>query len=285
MARQASNRVVSLPRRESGGRPAVSSPHPLIVVDGPTASGKHTLAQNLSVLLGLPYLSSAHFFHAVAIEVLERGAPLDDPRLAGEAARDVNPTLITDLAPSLEGAALQVSRHRPVQDELRRLQEQHASRGGAILVGATKADFHHRATTLIWLTAPIETRIRRYVARLDAHYGSGMDLRSALGELQACDDGSATRLSQPSFPPRTALPIDSSALDRLSVVAAALNRVWETLPETMKAERRTVGALAFVVAPYEDDSYPFTNKYPFARAHSEARVALASELNRLGLNL
>lgn len=60
---------------------------PVIAIDGPSASGKGTVAARVAKALGFHYLDSGAIYRAVAYAALQRGVPLDDEtaltRLAG----------------------------------------------------------------------------------------------------------------------------------------------------------------------------------------------------------
>ncbi len=62
---------------------AVVRPVPVITIDGPTASGKGTVAANVARALGFHYLDSGALYRALALLALREGIALDDaPRLA-----------------------------------------------------------------------------------------------------------------------------------------------------------------------------------------------------------
>jgi len=56
---------------------AVGEP-PVIAIDGPSASGKGTVAQGVAGALGFHYLNSGSLYRTVALAALEAGANLDD---------------------------------------------------------------------------------------------------------------------------------------------------------------------------------------------------------------
>jgi cytidylate kinase len=55
-----------------------SSPVPVIAIDGPSASGKGTVAQHVAEKLGFHYLDSGALYRLVALAALQSGVPLDD---------------------------------------------------------------------------------------------------------------------------------------------------------------------------------------------------------------
>jgi cytidylate kinase len=63
------------------------TPVPVIAIDGPTASGKGTVAQRVAAALGYHYLDSGALYRLVALQSLRRGVAVDDaPALAAIAA-------------------------------------------------------------------------------------------------------------------------------------------------------------------------------------------------------
>jgi 3-phosphoshikimate 1-carboxyvinyltransferase len=61
---------------------------PVIAIDGPSASGKGTVAQAVAIALGFHYLDSGALYRLVALDAMERGIALDDEAsLAAVAAR------------------------------------------------------------------------------------------------------------------------------------------------------------------------------------------------------
>lgn len=59
------------------------SPVTVIAIDGPTASGKGTVAQGVAARLGFHYLDSGALYRLTALSALRKGVPLDrEPELA-----------------------------------------------------------------------------------------------------------------------------------------------------------------------------------------------------------
>lgn len=66
---------------------AVTRPVPVIAIDGPSASGKGTVAALVADALGFHYLDSGSLYRLVALAAMRAGVPLDDEdRTAREAA-------------------------------------------------------------------------------------------------------------------------------------------------------------------------------------------------------
>jgi len=64
--------------------PGPSTPIPVIAIDGPSASGKGTVAAKVAETLRFRYLDSGALYRLIALAALQRGADLDDE---GELAR------------------------------------------------------------------------------------------------------------------------------------------------------------------------------------------------------
>jgi len=62
----------------------------IVAIDGPAASGKGTLARRIAVHYGIPHLDTGLTYRAVAKALLDQGFPLDDERLATQAAEHIN---------------------------------------------------------------------------------------------------------------------------------------------------------------------------------------------------
>ncbi len=63
---------------------------PVITIDGPTASGKGTIAAALAAALGFHQLDSGALYRVAALAALERGIALDDAQALGALARHLD---------------------------------------------------------------------------------------------------------------------------------------------------------------------------------------------------
>ena len=73
--------------------PSVSGPPavPVIAIDGPTASGKGTIAASVARRLGFHYLDSGSLYRLVALHAAEQGADLDDAGALSQIAKSLRP--------------------------------------------------------------------------------------------------------------------------------------------------------------------------------------------------
>ena len=87
------------------------APPPVIAIDGPSASGKGTVAQQVARALGFRYLDSGALYRVVALAAVQASASLDSALEVAAIARNMN-VVFSDGTVRLEG--------RDVTDEIRR---------------------------------------------------------------------------------------------------------------------------------------------------------------------
>ena len=63
---------------------------PVIAIDGPSASGKGTVAQNVAAALGFHFLDSGALYRLVGLAALDRGTALDDAEALALIARELD---------------------------------------------------------------------------------------------------------------------------------------------------------------------------------------------------
>jgi cytidylate kinase len=197
----------------------------IIAVDGPTASGKGTLARALAAHFGLPFLDTGLLYRAVGRQVqLHQGNP-DDPAeaLAGCGFPD---SLLDD--PSLRneevgGLASRVSIHPVVRAALNKRQVDFANQpGGALLDGRDIGTvIAPHADVKLFVTAPAEVRAKR---RHDEMHRQGMNVEFAniLADIGARDERDTGRADAPLKPAEDALLLDTGDLTIGVAVQAAI---------------------------------------------------------------
>ncbi|MEM1059472.1 MAG: (d)CMP kinase [Verrucomicrobiota bacterium] len=67
----------------------MSTPHPVIAIDGTAASGKSTVARELGARLGYVYVNTGLMYRAVTWWMLDRGVPTGDAALVAKALEGV----------------------------------------------------------------------------------------------------------------------------------------------------------------------------------------------------
>ncbi|MAP69694.1 MAG: (d)CMP kinase [Erythrobacteraceae bacterium] len=200
----------------------------IIAVDGPTASGKGTIAKALAAHFGLPHLDTGLLYRAVGRQVFLDGGDPDDggDALAGCAFPD---TLLND--PQLRdeetgGLASRVSVHPPVRQALFDRQRKFAEQaGGAVLDGRDIGTvIAPEAEAKLFVTASVEARAQRRFLEMRER-GAGVTLLEIQDDLRRRDERDRSRAVAPLVPAEDAMVIDTSALDRDEAISAAIQAV------------------------------------------------------------
>ena len=200
----------------------------IIAVDGPTASGKGTIAKALAAHFGLPHLDTGLLYRAVGRQVFLDGGDPDDggDALAGCAFPD---TLLND--PQLRdeetgGLASRVSVHPPVRQALFDRQRKFAEQaGGAVLDGRDIGTvIAPEAEAKLFVTASVEARAQRRFLEMRER-GAGVTLLEIQDDLRRRDERERSRAVAPLVPAEDAMVIDTSALDRDEAISAAIEAV------------------------------------------------------------
>ena len=210
--------------------PIVESRVPVIAIDGPTASGKGTVAQRVAAALGFHYLDSGALYRLVALRALRLGtAPDDAPALAAIAA-GLHPhfservTLdgedVTD-AIRAEAVGLMASRvavHAAVRAALLDLQHRFRRAPGLVADGRDMGTVVFPGAVLkVFLTASVEARAERRHKQL-SDKGISANLPALLQDLRDRDARDTSRAAAPLRPADDAKPLDSSGLSIDEVV-------------------------------------------------------------------
>ena len=200
----------------------------IIAVDGPTASGKGTIAKALAAHFGLPHLDTGLLYRAVGRQVFLDGGDPDNggDALAGCAFPD---TLMND--PQLRdeetgGLASRVSVHPPVRQALFDRQRKFAEQaGGAVLDGRDIGTvIAPEAEAKLFVTASVEARAQRRFLEMRER-GAGVTLLEIQDDLRRRDERDRSRAVAPLVPAEDAMVIDTSALDRDEAISAAIQAV------------------------------------------------------------
>lgn len=198
---------------------------PVICIDGPTASGKGTLAAALAARLGWHYLDSGALYRATALAARQAGVALDDEaalaRLAAalplrfEAGRvwldgrDVSEALRSEQT-GMDASAL--APLPAVRAALLNLQRGMARLPGLVADGRDMGTVVFADAPLkVFLTASAETRAERRYKQLAAK-GISANIDRLRDDLQARDARDASRAAAPLKAAQDALALDNSCL-------------------------------------------------------------------------
>jgi len=197
----------------------------IIAVDGPTASGKGTIAKALAAHYGLPHLDTGLLYRAVGRQVAIHGG---DPDNAGDAlaACDFAADLLDD--PELRseasgGLASRVSVHPAVRQALYERQRAFATQaGGAVLDGRDIGTvIAPEARAKLFVIASVAARAARRHAEMVAQ-GRDVALAEIEADLASRDERDRNRSAAPLRAAEDAITLDTSDLGREAAIAAAI---------------------------------------------------------------
>lgn len=198
----------------------------IIAIDGPSASGKGTLARRLAAAFGLAHMDTGALYRAVGLAVLRARGDPGDEQTAHRAARALDLALLTD--PDLRGdqvaqAASQVSAIPTVRAALLDRQRDFAHRpGGAVLDGRDIGTvIAPDAPVKLFVTATAQERARRRHAELSARDPS-VTFQAVLDDIRARDARDHGRQHAPLRPAPDAVRLDTDGKDADRVYAEAL---------------------------------------------------------------
>ncbi|MDP3906797.1 d(CMP) kinase [Novosphingobium sp.] len=200
----------------------------IIAVDGPTASGKGTIAKALAAEFGLPHLDTGLLYRAVGRQVGLNGGNPDDPA-AALAACAFAESLLDD--PELRsettgGLASRVSVHPGVRQALYERQRAFALQpGGAVLDGRDIGTvIAPEAEAKLFVVASVPARAERRFREMQLQ-GRDVALADIAADLEARDARDRSRAEAPLVAARDAVLLDTSDMGRDEAIAAAIAHV------------------------------------------------------------
>jgi CMP/dCMP kinase len=220
-----------------------------ITLDGPSGTGKSSVARAVAARLGAAYLDTGAMYRAATVAVLDAGVDPEDAdavaRVVADATSEVGTTAGeevvrvngVDVAARIRGAEVTrtVSPVSAVPAVRRRLVEQQRA-----LVGAAEAVVVEGrdigtvvlpdATLKIYLTAAPEVRAQRRAGQLGLR--EAVDIAALAQDLRKRDEYDSSREDSPLRPAADAVIVDSTNLDR----AAVIKRVVELAGKAVRAE-------------------------------------------------
>ena len=205
----------------------------IIAVDGPTASGKGTIAKALAAHFGLPHLDTGLLYRAVGRQVSLDGGNPDNADEARAACNFPDALLDDDILRSEEvgGFASRVSVHPAVRRALYDRQRAFALQsGGAVLDGRDIGTvIAPEAEVKLFITASTTERARRRWLEMT---GRGIDV--ALADIErdiaARDARDTGRADAPLVAAPDAKVIDTTHMGRDEAIAAAIEAATSMIP-------------------------------------------------------
>jgi len=213
---------------------------PVITIDGPTASGKGTIAQRVADALRFNYLDSGALYRLVAWRALQDAVSADDadrlsamaaaiaPRFAGGRisidGRDVTDAIRTE---EISQFASRIAAVCGVRHALLELQRSQRRPPGLVADGRDMGTVvFPEANPKIYLTATVAARAdRRYKQLIEKGFSASitpLSQEQVRREIEARDQRDVQRAASPLKPAEDAHRIDSSQLTVDEVVALVL---------------------------------------------------------------
>jgi cytidylate kinase len=201
----------------------MTSTIPVIAIDGPTASGKGTVAHKVADRLGFHYLDSGALYRLTALTAIRRDTPLNDEHALAKLAEHLpahfsggeillaNENVTQAIrAEEVGNMASKIAAFPTVRQALFGLQLGFRKPPGLVADGRDMGTviFPH-AQLKVFLTASVEARAqRRYKQLIDKGFSANME--DLLSDLQARDDRDTHRAIAPLVPAEGARILDTS---------------------------------------------------------------------------
>lgn len=210
---------------------------PVIAIDGPSASGKGTVAQIVAERLGFHYLDSGALYRIVALAAKQRGITWqDEARLAAMAPQLhivfehgqilLDGAVITEAirTEDISRGASEVAVHPALRRALVELQRSFRQAPGLVADGRDMGSvIFVDAQTKIFLTASAEVRAERRYKQL-MEKGNHANLASILQDLQLRDERDRQRAVAPLQQCEGAMLLDTDHLTIEQAVQSVLDQ-------------------------------------------------------------
>lgn len=209
---------------------------PVIAIDGPTASGKGTVAHRVADRLGFHYLDSGALYRLTALTALRRDTALDDEHALAKLAEHLpcrfvggeillaNEHVTDAIRAELVGnTASKIAALPAVRQALFGLQLRARRAPGLVADGRDMGSviFPH-APLKVFLTASVEARAQRRYKQL-IEKGISANMEDLLMDLQARDERDTQRAIAPLAPAEGAHILDTSAMTADQAVEQVLH--------------------------------------------------------------
>ncbi len=223
---------------DSTANPAASIP--VIAIDGPTASGKGTVAARVAAALGWSVLDSGLLYRLSALSSLKKGVSHADEQALADIARGLDIQFLNgkvlldndDVTESLRQEqigelASRIAPLTPLRDALLERQRAFRRHPGLVCDGRDMGTVVFPDAPLkIFLIADVAARAQRRYNQL-IEKGFSANLGDLLSDLQARDDRDQNRSVAPLKPAQDAIVVDSSNLDINQTVDCILTH-WQS---------------------------------------------------------
>lgn len=218
-----------------------------IAIDGPSSSGKSTIAKRLAQKYHFTYLDTGAMYRVITLYALEHEIDINDQESLSLALEDIKISFQTgakgqavflngkDVTHTIRNnevtnAVSAVSAHKSIRQEMVRRQREIAEQESIIMDGRDIGTVVlPNADIKIFLIASAEVRaMRRYKENLDKHIESSYE--QILEDLKRRDYLDSTRTESPLKKADDAIELDSSHL----TIEEVVDKISELIEEVMK---------------------------------------------------
>ncbi len=217
----------------------------VVTIDGPSGSGKGSLALNIAHTLDFHLLDSGAIYRLLALKALQLGvdlelesdvvAVLDDFNIRFAAGDELSIPFLDDEDVSTElrqettgDAASKVARHSAVRQRLLGLQRSFFKAPGLVADGRDMGTVvFPQARFKFYLYASIEIRAQRRYKQL-INMGLSASIAHLQAEIAERDERDQSRSASPLKPAEDALIVDSSLLDLSQVTELVMSHIRDS---------------------------------------------------------
>ncbi len=218
----------------------------VVAIDGPSGSGKGSLAMKIATRLGFHLLDSGAIYRLLALKSLQQGVDLDqqqavlevldDFNIRFEVGEELSAAFLDDIDVTDElrreetgDAASRVARHAAVREALLGLQRGFFKAPGLVADGRDMGTVvFPDAQFKFFLYASIEIRAERRYKQLIS-MGLSANIAELLTDIAERDERDQNRSASPLIPAEDALVVDSSLLDSSQVVELVLGHMKDSI--------------------------------------------------------
>jgi cytidylate kinase len=211
-----------------------------ITLDGPSGTGKSSVARAVAARLGAAYLDTGAMYRAATVAVLDAGVAPDDAdavaRVVADATIEVGTTAGVELV-QVDGVdvavrirSAEVTRAVSAVSAVPAVRRQLVDQQRALVAAAEAVVVEGRdigtvvlpdATVKIYLTAAPEVRAERRAGQLGLT--TAEEIAELAEDLRRRDEYDSSRADSPLRPADDAIVVDSTELDRDAVVAKVVD--------------------------------------------------------------